>query len=367
MTNELIPFDSGIQVIQRHSMFDLHGRTTKRVEYCHQSIEDLFRTHVPVDLPFVCSLNGEMIARDEWSLTIVSENDCVLFTPTLQGGNGNKGMQIIGALLMIVAIVLYIYPGTQALGAAVQGLAGGMLSGVAAVTIGNAIVYGMIAIGAGMLLSGMAPDIQTQVSAKASLSSWSPQTTQAQGGCLPKYYGEHKLVGNIIATYITDATVAAKEVQYLYALIDLGMGPYESISTFKINNIDTNTLRQVSIVARNGHLVQDVVPGFEKTPVSITESQLLLYNVPVVRQTTGANFDKLTIKTLFSNGLGMADEVGNMGNAHVDLEVKIKLSTDTEWIYLTTQPTTLREVVTPGQWILSRSNPDDAGGMNMSG
>lgn len=366
MTNELVPFDGGVQIIQRHSMFELHGRTTQVVECHNQSIEDLFREHVPLDLPCVCSLNGEMITRDEWPLTMVAEHDCVLFTPTLQGGGGNKGMQILGALLMIVAVVLYIYAGP--VGGLVQGLAGGMLAGVEAVTIGSAVAFGVGVLGAGLLMTGMVPDTLAAASAKASLSSWSPQTTQVQGGCVPKYYGLHRLVGNIIATYITDATVNAKEVQYLYTLIDLGMGPYENISTFKINNVDTNTLQQVSIVARNGHLIQDMIPGFEKTPVSITESQLLLYNVPVVRQTTGASFDKLTVKTLFSNGLGMVDEVGNMGLANVELEVKIKRSTDSEWIYLTSQPTTLREVVTAGQWILSKQNPDDAGsGGNMSG
>jgi predicted phage tail protein len=349
MTNALVPYNGGIQIIQRHSMFDLHGRTAKIVEYRHQSIEDLFRTHMPANMACTCSLDGQVIPRDEWPLTMVAPNDCVLFTPILHGGGGggNKGLQIVGALLIIAAVVLYCIPGLQGAGILFQGLGMSLLVPIATVALT------MGAIGAGLLLLGMMPSLPALPSmpgVQASITGWSPQTTQAQGGCLPKYYGEHKLFGNIIATYITDATVDGKEVQYLYALIDLGMGPYDSLSNFKINNIVTTTLQQVSIVARNGYLSQDLVPGFEKTPVNYTESQLMLYGVPVVRQTTGTDFDKLTVRMLFPQGLGIIDGNGKMGDGSVELEVKIKRSVDSDWIYLATEAQQQRIVTTPGQW-----------------
>lgn len=360
MTNEVGPFNGGLQVIQRHSMFDIHGRTAKIVEFRHQSILDLYREHMPAKLPCVCSVSGgEVIPEEEWATTMVSPNDSVLFVPVPHGGGGGGGKNgfttIIGVLLVVAAVVAYIYapyiaPWMQQAGLTLLGTETAV--GYAAFAMG---VMGMSMIMTGLVGALATPNNQT---AQASITSWSPQTTQVQGGCIPRYYGLHKVTGNVLASHVENFG----DSQYLHVMICLGLGPYVELYDFKINDIDTPTLRGIRINTRMGLLTQEILPGFTQTPVNISQPQNLVcpagVPAPCIRQTDGDDFDQLTVSLLFPNGLGVVSGSGSIDPCSVQVEVKVKLATEGDWTYLGKEAVHYQEEVEPGYWSQGNWTPD---------
>lgn len=319
MMNEIVPFDGNIRVDTRFSAFDRFNLTTRVVRFRNQSIEDIAEECLPAGAEFTCAMSGRIVARDEWVLTFVSKNESLIFTPVLRGGDGNLGKQILGAILIIVAIVLLVATwGASSYFSFEMAYAGAAM---------------MLAAGVGLLASAFIPmpEMPTpqDAAAASSITSWQPQTTQAQGGAVPRYYGRIKVCGNIIGANIENVG----EKQYIYALICLGQGPYLGMSGFTLNDIAAADLRQTRITVRKGLLTQDILPGFEDTIINYPPASgtKLLYNIPCNVDTVGGPCDKLTIRMLFSAGLGYVTDTGALAGHTVILQVKVKRSTDATW------------------------------------
>lgn len=166
----------------------------------------------------VIRLNGKVIDVDNWSTTILKDNDKILVTPALEGDSGGLLGIVLGAAL--IAASFFVPP------------AGAGLS-----ILGATVNSSVFLMGAAVFLGGIAtllmqPDLPTLSSVGGSKGSttysWSGISTQARPDMpIPIVYGKHSVGGNVISIF----TERQGSDDYLYMLLALCEGEIEGICT----------------------------------------------------------------------------------------------------------------------------------------
>lgn len=171
---------------------------------------------IPKDINIITSLNGKIVPKENMGLWFPKPGDCIMFVPEF-GDDNNDWNMILKLVVAVAAVVVMAYlPYTSPyLSPMIIGLIG------MGITIaGNYLVNWLVPLQppGGLLLnpgggggsggfggftfeppsfdgvSGMGEGYDT-----SRAFSWSPQTTQQEGGMIPRYYGHNKVYGNIIA------------------------------------------------------------------------------------------------------------------------------------------------------------------------
>lgn len=276
------------------------------------------------------SVNGEIISFKEWDYRKVKEKDFILLVPWAAKGDDEKA--IVNMVVMIA--VMYAAPGI--LGTGGLGLTG----------ITYAAAYVGVAVGTAMIISALTPRPSTPSLAfdESELSQsfgWNPATIQRQGLPKPRWYGLNKMYGNVTQAW-TEITGATTNIQRLYALIDLGMGPFREVvvvASLKLNTQAAVNFDDVNFETRRGLLRQSYISYFEKTRVEFATGGLpiLVKNGNHrIYETKNADYDDLGIDLAFPNGLW--DGTGpSIANHTVNITIEVKKTTATSWSTLVTE------------------------------
>jgi hypothetical protein len=235
---------------------------------------------------------------------------------------------IMGGVLMAIAAIMIWNPiGWGATAAGIVSAESAAIVGSYASAIQLAGV-GMFAAGAAMIITGLFPMPSMNASQK-SIYGWAPVTSQEQDKPIPRYFGTHKVYGNIIAGRIE----VVDKKQYLWALISLGYGPVKSLRDVKLNDIPIDKLKSVRIQSVLGYLDQASLPGWEDVTVQEVYDQVVTAENTLLRQTRGTSFDKLSV-TLYMAALYEQGE-SQLEKLAVKYRVQVKLETDSDWINIT--------------------------------
>lgn len=297
-----------ITVTVRHSAFDTVNCDRSLVPYQQDNrltLLDIRDMSVPRDVEVVVSVNGQVVPEGMLAFCIPKAGDHVVITPRIE-----YAAAIAGWVAAIVAIGSSVTVSTLA---------------IIAYCVVYALVYvacvGLM-IGAGMLINSLfAPDMPNSSLGDfdtSQLYSWSPQTTNKQGGVVPRMYGETRAVGNAIAVY----TENVSDKSYMNILISLGMGPVYEISDFKINDQDSRYFTGVSFEARYGYLNQAVITNFNDTKSDFPLSRLVSHGTPVEYVTINDTFDQLEVDVSFPKGLYYANDQGSLSYHSVTFKVE---------------------------------------------
>jgi predicted phage tail protein len=156
------------------------------------------------------------------------------------------------------------------------------------------------------------------------------QTTQEVGTPIPVIYGEHKVGGNIINSYIR----YDGDNNYLNVLIALGEGEIESIDTVTINDNPIENFESVTTDKRYGTNTQTRIPGFEDTHNMYNVGVALPKNSAYTYTTADEDVEALEVHLSCQGGLFASTDTGGMTSASVTYKVEYKLHSSGTWIDL---------------------------------
>ncbi len=296
--------------------------------------------YFPAGMDVAVSVNGALVPVTQQELVTLREGDQIALIPVLHGGGDDGGGKNILRTIALIALVVAA-PGIGAY------LAWGTGVGSVALWTMGAMIVGGLLINA--LLPPPKPKLPTTDTTDVDTSpsyGWNSATTQQQGLAINRWYGTHKLRGNIITSYIEND--GAK--QYLNALIDLGIGQYKRLYDFKVNGQPIENYQGVTVETRLGYLDQTVISAFNDTPTQYPQSVKVVYGTPYTYTTPGSDFDALQIEVSFPNGLYYADDNGGLSNYAVSFRVEYRKQGAGSWISLTNSTVTSTETVYTARW-----------------
>jgi len=313
------------------------------------SLAEIRRANLPAVVPFLFVLNGVVLKEKDLPGIYLSPTDVVIAVP--DPGDDDVLPMVVGLLFAVAAVAI----SGGALGPAGLGLfgdafiAGGM----------GAIVTSMaVSIMGGIVTSMLTkpPDTPTMDAMQgyntSQAYSWNPQTTQQQGGAIPRPYGCNKPFGNVVNWNIE----TVNDKQYLNVLLCLGEGPVSRLYNYKLNDQPLENYRGVEIHARLGYLDQTPIPNFNDTKIEIgpLSPTKIVYGSPVTFTTTGDNFNGVEMDVTFSQGLGYANDLGGLDALSVNLGVEIKKQGTATWRPITQRVVTTTSTIYDGKWSLGQ-------------
>ena len=310
-----------------HNPFERSNRDVRVLDItARPTVSQLLADYAPNAPELVVSINGVVITEEEWGNRELCLGEQLVVTPKLQKGG------ILAAILTILVVIYAPYlVNFLAQGAWVGAVAGSF----AATGLGIAMTIGISMIG-GYLVNALVgpskpslPGLQSYDSSPT--YSWQPLTTQTAGTPVVKAYGTLKLYGNIIAGYIEN-TGDSGQLQYANVLLDLGMGPYDTLSDFTINDQDLSVYKGVTVVTRMGNLDQEVIPAFNDTPINRSMSTKVLNGAPVIWTTPGNQYDALEVVLTCPNGLYHANNSGGLDLYSINVVVEVSSDSGATWV-----------------------------------
>lgn len=304
--------------------------------------------YFPQTVDIAVSINGAVIPTEQLDLVTLRPGDQVMFMPQIHGGgDGGGGKNVLRTVALIALVVVAPYLAE----AAMLGIGGTFTAFQAALlTAGIAFVGGLVI---NSLLPPAKPKLPTSDTSDFDTSqayAWNPLTTQQQGLVVSRFYGTHKLYGNIISAYIE----SDGSKQYMNALIDLGLGPYKRLYEFEVNDQPIENYQGVTVEARLGNMDQSVIPSFNDTRTPASLSVKVVTGTPYTYTTNGNAFDALEVDIAFPNGLWYANDNGGLDNYSVSFKVEYKKQGDSIWTPMTKTTVTSNETVYTARWSAGR-------------
>ena len=314
----------------------------------------------PESIKLVATRGRELIfERDFASLSLDTEVLIILCPCT----EDDDVFGALASLAMIAVAVFLVQPWLATTVAPLFGLAGAAATGFAALGTGLFMAAG------GMLVSGLMAHPSADVPAlsfgtgdmsSSPTYSWSPVTTQAQGGVIPVAFGVVPLHGNIIMAF--REYQGDKEI--INVLIDLGIWRAGSLYDFRINNQELNqtTFPGVMIDTRLGHIDQTCITWFNDSKSDHPVGTTVRYDGGALTVTTdGSNFTGLDIVIRLPNGLGYVDDNSNLTTHNVQIKVEIKPAGG-DWHTITSSMGTTAYWETTGYWSAGHFTTDEWAG-----
>lgn len=202
----------------------------------------------------VCTFNGRILLRKDWSRTVVGPDDVVTFSAQLQGGGKSGG--IIGIVLAIAIAVAVPYLAPALAGALFGGAAGAAAAGFGAGSLGLGLLSAGIGItltaaAAGLmsLFSGPAPMAQAYASPTMSGSAQASPTFSigAQGnmarlgGAIPELMGRHMVYPDLA---MTSYSRYVENEMYLHTLLVCTRG-YLDLEQVRIGDTPASSFEEI--------------------------------------------------------------------------------------------------------------------------
>ncbi len=291
------------------------------------SLLDLRLKHFPSDLPAIVYLNGVLAPEDRLAFTYPRAGDYVMIVAALSGGGGGaKGILRAVLMIAVAAVAMFVAP---------------WLMGFT-IFWGNTLLTGLLT-GALMLAGGLVVNALLPPTTAGSTSSsdsskdsqayaWSPQNTEQQGIPLARWYGFHKVYGNIISSFIETLGYD----QFLNAIICIGLGPVAGLGDFHINDQPAANFKDVSIQCKYGTLGQAAMSGFTDTKTEYASSVEIRFQTTYTFVTVGNDFDGIEVDLSFPYGLWKASETSStLQEMAVDMAIQVRKFGDPTWIDVT--------------------------------
>ena len=285
-------------------------------------------------------INGNI--SEQWDKVKVSSDDDILITPKLLGG---EDVANIGRILLVIAA---IYTGGK-LAALIPKIS---TAGTVAITTTAGVLGQMLAFAA-------FPPAQLQTNNGLSLErsqsfNFTGQSNRPnQFGFVPKVYGTHRIFPYVAATpYIELGVIEGKQVQYLHAVYDFGLGP-NVLSDIRIGDTPIFEFDDLfyQIVDFNRPLTNEGAwddgvasdLAFYKGDVTVDQVSVLLdrnesgggspANYEIIRNTpVNSENDRaeISVNGVFANGLSSFASSGAIGFSRVNFRVEFALISDPE-------------------------------------
>lgn len=301
-----LPKTNDLSITTVHSPFHKERGITQVRAWRRETIAQLKEAAVPFAFPVIATVNGAIVAEEQWSTFVPKMGDCVVFIPVLEGG-GDKGKGIL-SIFAFIGIML-IAPHLTSM----------LLPGASTTSAMYLAVQASIMVAGGMLVSSLiGPSPQKLTNSGNDLDNsqtygWSPVTKQQQGIPIPKFYGLNKVYGNIISAY-TAIDPADATLQRLNMAIGLCRGPVKGITKSDGTNYDITINDQpfqyysdVFIDERLGTNLQTVLaPNSEalEAKAEYCPNRLVTYdNGPITYAVPDSDFSALEISLIFPRGI----------------------------------------------------------------
>lgn len=184
-------------------------------------------------------------------------------------------------------------------------------------------------LGAKLLLAGGLTVLSSFLSARTGLGGWKSSPTygfdqlgnaQYEGSPVNVPYGEHKMKPGIISVNLKSE--GGKQVAYILCLI--GVGPIESISQVRLNDVVIESFKDaVATTDRLGAADQKVIDGFNETGTQYQAGTRLSNGEAHIHEMKAAA-DSLIVNVVFQGGLWAISKGGNPSNASATLKVEYR-------------------------------------------
>lgn len=319
-------------IYQVKSPFNRFEKDKSVIKYERQTLADIYNEYGRDDYDFVITINGVPIPREQWEYCVPVQNDQITLIPKPHGGGGNNGLK--GIIKAIVTLIVVIVVTVLTSGTGTAESIGLMLGaeGTMAFVAGATVLGSLAGMAVGLVWSALAPraDVPDSPLLGSSMGdgavtqtySWNSQTTQAQGGVIPRIYGTIKNKGNIISTYV-ESNIGTTN-QYLDVLLLICSGRISRIYDIYLNDQPVSNYSGVTIETRTGRINQPAIPLFNFTRIEFQESVKVTYGSPKIKTTINNNFDGLEVEVQFPRGLFYANDQGTYSAYSVSFTVQIR-------------------------------------------
>lgn len=294
------------------------GRVVSQVEY-NGTLDELLKEHAVEGVDMQATVNGYSVDND---YQIKNDDFVVIYPVVAKGGKGGKG--ILG---IIAAVALSVVSFGVASGGWLAGI--GIKAGTfAAYAAATAVMF----LGSSLIgrMTGQKIDTGGFDGENEPTYSWGGvQTMEGQNNAISLTYGKVKSGGQTIGKFVS----AKDNEEYLNWLIAAGEGPL-TITDIKLNDNDIANYSNVKYEIRTGTNDQKTIPYFNDT--YFTKS--LSYHMTTLDQwytdtAQGTATEGLIFKIEFPNGLFHGTDSGKFANNYVEIEMRYKLHSSTEWQY----------------------------------
>jgi hypothetical protein len=287
------------------------------------SLRDLRDQYAPPTIPVLIHLNGILVPEEKWSITYPLPGDFILFSAALHGDDG----KMIFRIVLMIAIAAFAAWAGPALAGAMFG------AGTTMASVMGAVFAGVITVVGGLLVNALLPPPAATAPPAPDTAldspsySWAPGNTSQQGVPVARWYGKHRIYGNIIGSYLENV---GKD-QYINSLISLGLGPIDSLGNFKINDEPYQNFNDVTIEARYGHLNQTATSNFKKLKIEYPGSVEVSWGNQHIHTTQGDDFDMLEVDMTLPQGLWATGE-GGIAQHEVSFTIEVRKVGTVDWI-----------------------------------
>lgn len=269
----------------------------------------------PLNLPFICFLNGEPLLRAKWDY-YPKHDDHLAFLCLPQGGGGG-GSNPMRVVLTVAVMVAAYYTGGLAAGAY------GAFAGAAATAA--------VSIGGSMLVNAVIPSPSSSLTSSYSASSAQTSSTyslnaqgnQAKlGGVIPVLYGRHIIYPDFAAKPYTEYK---NNEQYLHQLHVLTQGFCE-VEQIRIDDTPISSFAEVEyqVVNPNEKVTlfnPNVVVALE---VSGTELVKDVYSGGFVVNPEDTKINEIGVDIVMSAGLYYANDSGGLSSKTVQWQIEAR-------------------------------------------
>lgn len=269
----------------------------------------------PLNLPFICFLNGEPLLRAKWNY-YPKHDDHLAFLCLPQGGGGG-GSNPMRVVLTVAVMVAAYYTGGLAAGAY------GAFAGAAAATA--------VSIGGSMLVNAVIPSPSSSLTSSYSASSAQTSSTyslnaqgnQAKlGGVIPVLYGRHIIYPDFAAKPYTEYK---NNEQYLHQLHVLTQGFCE-VEQIRIDDTPISSFAEVEyqVVNPNEKVTlfnPNVVVALEVSGMELVKD---VYSGGFVVNPEDTKINKIGVDIVMSAGLYYANDSGGLSSKTVQWQIEAR-------------------------------------------
>lgn len=278
-------------------------------------------------IPIIVYLNGSVLPKILWATTEVKDQDFIVICPELSGGTG--GAKSIFRMILMLAISVAAFAlapiALPALGIGVTSATTGMF--VAGVTmIGGLLVNA--------LLPPTSPVPDDQVEKVSQAYSWNPANTQSQGVPLARWYGTHRVYGNVVQSYLSNF----RQSQFMYVISNLGIGPVKGMRSFKLNDQPAGQFHDATIAVRHGTLGQKPFEFIHANKIEYPVSQKVVKATPYDYTTQENDADGYEIDITLPNGVWStimnkeSEDYGKLANLCVLFRIQYRKQGSGTWL-----------------------------------
>lgn len=259
---------------------------------------------------------GLVIAREEWSQHLLVPGSEILLYPRLANST------VFKVVTGIVFAPLGVYWMLRAAG--MPSWASGLLTGG---PIGMSLFPAIENIVAGKRAPANVPSTSSDLASSPTYGFNGIQNNTRIGSPIPVVYGNHRVGGQILNTYVE----TRNDNDVLHILLAVSEGQVESINDFEINGQSVENYTGVYVQTRYGTNVQSAIGLFGDKSATTFSADGQLTTSFITYTTQGTTLNGFVVKLTFPGGLFIVHNTGGLGRAVVDVEVDYKLSSSGSW------------------------------------